>query len=86
MTTVTQKPFGSMPNPTTGSQQSVAKFIVKNLSGAELHLITYGAAVTNLFVPDKLGKLEDVVLGFDDLEGIYTLHLYYIVIIKFYML
>ena len=84
MTTVTQEPFGSMSNPTTGSQQSVTKFIVKNVSGAELHLITYGAAVTNLFVPDKLGKLEDVVLGFDDLEGIH--YIFIIVIIKFYML
>ena len=70
MTTVTQEPFGSMLNPTTGEQQSVTKFIVKNASGSELHLITYGAAVTNLLVPDKLGKLEDVVLGFYNLEGI----------------
>lgn len=71
--TVTQEPFGSMLNPKTGTEQSVAKFIVKNSSGAQLHLISYGAAVTSIVVPDKSGKLDDVVLGFDDLDGIFSI-------------
>ncbi|CAH1435600.1 unnamed protein product [Lactuca virosa] len=28
----------------------------------------YGCTITSLFVPDKDGKLDDVVLGFDTLE------------------
>ena len=32
-------------------------------------LLTYGAAIRALFVPDKDGNKEDVVLGFDDMDG-----------------
>jgi aldose 1-epimerase len=35
----------------------------------KVQLITFGAALTSLLVPDKEGKLQDVVLGFDDLDG-----------------
>ena len=32
-------------------------------------VMTYGAILTELHVPDRNGKLGDVVLGFDDLKG-----------------
>ena len=32
-------------------------------------VMTYGAIVTEIDVPDRNGKLADVVLGFDNLEG-----------------
>jgi aldose 1-epimerase len=32
-------------------------------------LITYGAAISELVVPDRRGRPTDVVLGFDDLAG-----------------
>lgn len=38
-------------------------------NGFEVRLITYGAAVQSIFVPDRAGRLADVVLGRDDLEG-----------------
>lgn len=31
--------------------------------------MNYGATWTHLFIPDKNGKMEDVLLGFDTLEG-----------------
>jgi hypothetical protein len=41
--------------------------------------ISYGTAITTIKVPDKNGKIEDVALGFDDVEGqsrfIHILHL-----------
>jgi aldose 1-epimerase len=40
-----------------------------NKNGVELHAITYGATITSLKVPDKNGKLADVVLGFDTPDG-----------------
>jgi aldose 1-epimerase len=46
----------------------VHQFILTNSKGASARLIDYGAIVTNLFVPDKNGKLGDVVLGFDDVQ------------------
>jgi aldose 1-epimerase len=37
--------------------------------GFEVRLISYGAAVQSILVPDSSGHLADVVLGRDDLEG-----------------
>ncbi|MGE3803420.1 MAG: aldose epimerase family protein [Gemmataceae bacterium] len=58
------KPFGKTPDG-----KAVELYTLKNKNGMEARLITYGATLTHLFVPDKAGKLADVVLGFDDLEG-----------------
>ena len=44
-------------------------YTMTNACGASVSVITYGAIVTNIVVPDKDGKLEDVALGCDTLEG-----------------
>src|SRR5580693_4994131 len=56
--------FGRMPDGTT-----VESYTLYNARGAFAKLITYGATVAELHVPDKNGKMGDVVLGFDNLEG-----------------
>ena len=38
-----------------------------------LGVITWGATITRLEVPDRKGKKGNVVLGFDNMEG-YTAH------------
>src|SRR3982751_2388686 len=38
---------------------------LKNGHGIELQAINYGAIITSLKVPDRAGKIADVVLGFD---------------------
>ena len=40
-------------------------------------VMTYGAIVTELHVPDRQGKTTDVVLGFDDLAGYLAGHPYF---------
>ena len=47
----------------------VTLYTLTNASGAEARIINYGAIVVSLKVPDKEGKLRDVVLGYDDLAG-----------------
>lgn len=42
--------------------------VLKNEKGIEAHILTLGAIVQSLKVLDKEGELEDVILGFDDLE------------------
>ena len=46
----------------------VERYTLSNESGLTLKVITYGAIVTELQVPDRTGKLADVVLGFDGLD------------------
>jgi aldose 1-epimerase len=45
---------------------------LKNANGMEVQAITYGAIITSLKVPDRAGKLADVVLGFDQPDGYWT--------------
>lgn len=49
--------------------KQVQLYFLKNRSGLEIAVTNYGAKVVSLLVPDKEGKLEDIVLGFDDLDG-----------------
>lgn len=50
--------------------EEVKKFTLKNDVNQEVDVISYGATVTAVRTPDKSGKIEDVVCGFDNLEGI----------------
>lgn len=53
---------------TTKTGEEVYLYTLQNKNGIEAKITNYGAALVNLFVPDKNGKLDDVVLGFDKLE------------------
>src|SRR5208337_3002044 len=56
--------FGKMPDGT-----AVDLFVLTNARGMKAKIITYGGIVTELHVPDRDGKLDDVVLGFSDLKS-----------------
>jgi aldose 1-epimerase len=49
-----------------GSQ--VDLYTLENLNGLEANITNYGGLVVSLMVPDKNGKLGDVVLGYDNLN------------------
>ena len=53
----------------TRDGQAVDIYTLKNRRGAEARITTYGGTVVSLKAPDRAGKFDDVVLGFDDLEG-----------------
>jgi aldose 1-epimerase len=54
--------FGHMPDGTP-----VDLFTLTNAHGLVCKVITYGAAITELHVPDRKGTLGDIALGFDNL-------------------
>ena len=47
--------------------KSVQMYVLTNAKGAEATIINYGAKIVSLSVPDKNGKLTDVVLGHNNL-------------------
>jgi aldose 1-epimerase len=49
--------------------ETVEAWTLKSPGGLELEAITYGGIVTRLLVPDREGRLADVVLGFNDLRS-----------------
>ena len=53
----------------TRGGEAVEIYTLRNRRGAEARVTTYGGAVVSLKVPDRAGKFDDVLLGFDDLEG-----------------
>jgi len=57
------KTFGTMPDGT-----DVRLYALKNANGLTAEVITYGAIVVSLDVPDKDGAMDDIVLGYDNLE------------------
>ena len=59
-----QKPFGK-----TNDGTAVEQYILRNSHGMQATVITYGGVLQSLKVPDKNGKVDDVVLGFDDVQG-----------------
>lgn len=61
---VTSEPFG-----TTTDGTAVAIFTISNKSGAAARIMTYGATVVSLTTPDRTGKLADIVLGYDKIDG-----------------
>jgi len=52
---------------TTADGAAVDRYTLRNSHGMTVRLVSYGATVTELLVPDRQGKLADVVLGFDRL-------------------
>lgn len=54
---------------TTKDGKEVYAFTVENKSGAYIELLSYGATLNKIVVPDKNGNLADVLVGFDTMEG-----------------
>jgi aldose 1-epimerase len=62
-TKVTSQPFGKMPDGTPVEIYTLS-------DGAfEARIATYGGIVVSLKAPDRNGKVADVVLGFDNVDG-----------------
>src|SRR2546429_8424515 len=62
--TTTKTPWGKTPDG-----QQVDLYTLGNQNGVAAAITTYGGAVVSLKVPDRNGKLADVVLGYDSLDG-----------------
>jgi len=43
-------------------------YVLKNANGVEVTVTNYGGRIVSVMVPDRDGKLQDVVLGFDNIE------------------
>jgi aldose 1-epimerase len=56
----------------TEDGQPVDLYILTNKNGMEAAITNYGGTVVSLKVADRSGKFEDVVLGYDDLDGYAT--------------
>lgn len=68
---IKKEPFGDV------NGQAVELFTLSNKNGMTVKITNYGGIVTHLFTPDKKGNNENIVLGFEDLEGYLGDHPYF---------
>jgi len=59
---IAQEIYGTIEN------RNVTLFKLKNKNGMIVNITNYGGIITKMFVPDKNGKMDDVVLGYDSLS------------------
>ena len=69
---ITKDVFGSLPDG-----RDVERVTLRGADGFEARIITYGAALQALLVPDAQGAVDDVVLGHDDLLSYLKLRKYF---------
>jgi len=50
----------------------IKRIKLRNSSGAYAELINYGASLVSLVVPDKSGKMENVILNYKNVEDYFT--------------
>lgn len=60
--------FGFIKNSTNGENEPVSKFTWRNRNLMTVSVMTYGATILQIEVPNRKMKSEDIVLGFDTLE------------------
>ena len=65
--TVSKASFGK-----TSDGQNIDLYTLRNTHGVEAKITNYGGIVVSLKVPDRNGKFDDVVLGFNDLDTYLT--------------
>jgi aldose 1-epimerase len=70
--TVTRAPFGRLSDG-----RAVDVYTLTNAHGIEVHVMTFGAIITVVRTPDRAGRRDDIVLGFDGLDGYVREHPYF---------
>jgi len=71
-TSVTRAEYGHLPDGTV-----VEVYQLQNRNGLRAKVITYGALLTEMHVPDRTGRFGDVTLGFDNLQSYLDGHPYF---------
>ncbi len=61
---IVKTPFG-----TTRDGVPIDRYTLTGAKGMQADVITFGAVLQRLLVPDAAGNIADVTLGFDTLEG-----------------
>ena len=58
--------FGNLPDGSV-----VYRFVMQNASGMTVAILNFGGAIQQILVPDRNGRLSDVVGGYDNVLDYY---------------
>ncbi len=68
---IASEPFGEVDG------QPVERYTLTNANGMQVSILTYGATVQSVMVPDRDGTMGNVALGFDNIEDYDTISPYF---------
>lgn len=60
---ITRRPYARL------NGKEVDIFTLENHNGLRAEIINYGGIITSLFTPDRMGRMADITLGYDDLDS-----------------
>lgn len=63
ISTIQQQAFDTIYN-----EKPISLYTLTNKNGLEMQVTNFGARIVTLFTPDKNGKMEDIVLGYENIE------------------
>ncbi|XP_002134101.2 aldose 1-epimerase [Drosophila pseudoobscura] len=69
MVKIVEDIFGIATNPFTNKAQVIRRYTMSNTNHMCVRIITLGATIQSIRVPDAYHQMSDVVLGFDDVAG-----------------
>lgn len=69
---------------TTKDGKEVFSYTMKNAHGSTVEVLNFGGIIRSIIIPDKDGKMTDVVIGFDTIDEYLTNHDYFGAIIGRY--
>jgi len=69
---ITANDYGTMPD---GSK--IISYTLENDNGVSIRIMNYGGIITHIMTPDKNGQIDDVVLGFNNLQDYLGSHPYF---------
>ena len=64
---ITKTAFGQFERE--GALCTVYAYVLENASGMRVKILNYGGTIVELWVPDREGRLSDVIGGYDDLNS-----------------
>ena len=75
---ISKEKFGSIDN------KDVFLFTLKNDNDVTVKITNYGGTITSILTPDKNGKIDDIVLGFDNFDQYLGSHPFFGVLVGRY--
>lgn len=63
ISTIQKQAFDTIYN-----EKPISLYTLTNKNGLEMQVTNFGARIVTLFTPDKNGKMEDIVLGYENIE------------------
>lgn len=66
-----------MDHSSTSQVDSLKSYVLSNAHGMKMEVANYGGRIVSLLVPDKKGKMDDVVLGYNSLKQYLNGNLYF---------